>query len=126
MGIEKRRYPRVYVKLPGEYRGKYIWQKVTIYNLSEGGMFVATEKVEPPGTQVQIIFELGNKDNKMRFYIEATVVWNREKEENKEGRVFPAGMGVEFKKILPSEAKKFLKEVIEEILKKGGKNNGQT
>lgn len=112
MGMERREHPRIYLKLPGECRGKNVWQKVTIYNLSKKGMFIGAQKVEPPGTLIEIYFEFGEEANKSSFHIDAVVVWNREQEEKREGRILPVGMGVRFQKIFPADAEKFLEGVI--------------
>ena len=53
MGAERRKYKRVFIRLSVEYRGKNIWQKVEADNISEGGIFLVTERVEPPGTSVE-------------------------------------------------------------------------
>ncbi|RKY40673.1 MAG: hypothetical protein DRP76_01375 [Candidatus Omnitrophota bacterium] len=117
MGIERRRFPRINIKFSVECRGKNIWQKAESFNLSRGGMFIATEKVEPPGTEINIIFEVG-KERKL-IQVNAVVRWSRIRPEYKEkGEGLPAGMGVEFLRIFPSDAKDFLEELIKTYIKK--------
>lgn len=121
MNVERRRHHRISVKFLVEYRGQNVWQSVQTYNISQGGMFIATDKVEAPGTRIEILFEVGKEDNLRRIHADAVVVWNRkETYVNGEGKRFPAGMGIEFKKIFPSDGEKFLKEVIEKWEKKDG------
>lgn len=116
MREERREHPRIYCKLPGEYRGRNIWQEVTIYNLGKGGMFIAAQEVEPPGTPVEIYFDFGQESNKRFLRINALVIWNREKEEEKERRVFPPGMGVKFQKIFPVDGEEFLGKAVKAML----------
>jgi len=109
---ERRRYPRVSVKFSVEYRGKNIWQNAEAYNLSQRGVFIATERIEPPGTRIEILFEVGKEDVR-RIHVDATVVWTRQKVETIDGGGFlPAGMGIKFEKIFPSDGEAFLKEMI--------------
>ena len=111
MGIEKRRYPRVKVKFSVEYRGKNIWQNAEIDNISRGGMFIVTEKIEPPGTNIELIFEVGKTKRK----IQVQGVWTRTQPQyNQEGKFLPQGMGIQFIKIFPGEAENFLANLIEE------------
>ena len=117
---ERRRYKRTYLRLPTEYRGKSIWQNIEALNISAVGMFVVTEKVEPPQTKVDVMFEFG-KDNKRFIHAEGTVVWNRPKpNDDGKGNILPPGMGIEFTKFLPSSSKDFINGVIEGM--EGGRN----
>ncbi len=112
MGVEKRKYPRVKVKFSVEYRGKNVWQNAEIDNISRGGMFIVTEKIEPPGTNIELIFELG--ESKRKIQAQGVVVWTRtQSQHNHEGRLLPQGMGVQFTKIFPGEAENFLADLIE-------------
>lgn len=116
MTMERRKLPRVSIKFFVEYRGKSVWQNVQSFNLSKGGIFIATEKIEPPGTAVEIIFDVEDK----RIQVESVVRWSRGKiADGADGESLPAGMGIQFLKIFPSGAEKFLKELIEKL---GGEN----
>lgn len=117
MGEERRKYPRIKVKFPVEYRGKNILQNVEIRDLSLGGCFLSTEKIESKDTPVEIYFSLA-KD--IQFCIEGRVAWVREKAQKQGDEVLPAGMGIEFKVIHPNQGRKILQELIEEKLKNGG------
>jgi len=71
-----------------------------------------TEKIEPLGSPVEIIFSFGKRDKKL-IYAEGVVVWNRGKQtQDSEGKNVPAGMGIEFTKFYSLESRSFIaKEV---------------
>jgi len=110
---EKRRFKRAYIKFSVEYRGKSFWQIVEAQDISAGGMFIATQKIEPPQTKVEIMFTFG-KDDKRVIHAEGVVAWNRREPGNdEEGNILPAGMGIMFIKFLPSRSQNFIKDLIE-------------
>jgi len=110
---EKRKYKRAYVRFPVEYRGKSFWQVVQAQDISAGGMFITTQKVEPPQTNVEILFSFG-KDNTRLIHAEGVVAWNRAKpKDDGKGNILPAGMGIMFTKFLPSRSQNFIKDLIE-------------
>lgn len=112
MRKERRKFPRVYIKIVGEYKGANIWQQVIVDNISLGGMFVITDKVEPKGTEVEFIFKFGRRQERI-FMVKGVVVWCREKVEyDSSGRELPPGMGIEFRE-LPTLWRKFLQEEID-------------
>lgn len=115
MVVERRRFPRILVKFLVEYRGEAVWQHAQSYNLSRGGMFIATDKVESPGTHIEIMFEIG-KEKVRRIHAEAVVIWNRSREGETEGA--PSGMGVQFLRIFPVDGEKFLEELVKKWEKK--------
>ena len=114
---EKRRYKRAYIKLPVEYRGKNVWQMVEALDISMGGMFVATNKIEPAQTKIEIMFELG-KETKKTIHAEGLVAWIRTTPiKNEKGDITrPAGMGIMFTKLTPFMSK----EEIETLVKNSG------
>lgn len=114
MNVEKRRYSRISIKLRVEYRGEKVWQNVNVENISKGGMFIVTDKIEPPGTKIELLFDFG-KEIKRKIMAEAVVVWNRKTQEQQgdEGKKLPQGMGIEFTKMFPEDAEKFLNDFIE-------------
>jgi len=119
MGKERRRFPRVYLKIPCEYKGESIWQEVVVENISLGGVFIVTDKVEPPGTEVELIFKFGKKEERT-IMARGRVVWCREKSCcDSSGKVLSAGMGVEFVKLQPLTAREFLQKEIESWGKDG-------
>lgn len=111
---EKRKYKRAFIKLAVEYRGKSFWQMVEAKDVSAGGMFVATDKVEPAQTKVEIIFELGKEPYKKTIRAEGVVAWSRAlASKDDKGEVTPPGMGIMFTKTFPFVSK----EIFENLLK---------
>ena len=55
---EKREHKRVGIKLMVEYRSKGAWQMTEARDLSLGGLFVAADKIEPPQTKVEVMFDV--------------------------------------------------------------------
>lgn len=110
---EKRRHKRAYLKLPVEYRGKNVWQMVEARDISVGGMFIATEKIEPPQTKIEVLFELG-KDKKKTIRAEGVVAWTRPQSvKDEKGEILqPAGMGIKFTQITPLASKTFIDDII--------------
>lgn len=115
-GSEKRKYKRAYIKLTVECRGKNFWQMVEAQDISAGGMFVATEKLEPPQTKLEVMFELGKDDKKKIIRAEGIVAWNRpQSAKGEKGEIQPAGMGIMFTKVTPLASK----NIIEDMIKRG-------
>ena len=112
MLLERRRYKRIPAFVPVEYRGKTIWQVVEAHNISEGGTFISTDKIEAPESLAELIFNFGEEGQNF-VYTQGKVVWNREKPlSNSEGKIVPAGMGVQFTKFLSLEYKKFISDKV--------------
>lgn len=113
---EKRKQKRAFIRLKAEYRGKNLWQMVEARDISAGGMFIATDKVEPPQTKVELLFELGKEEHKKNIRAEGVVAWNRrEAIKDEKGELQPAGMGIMFSKITPSVSKNAIDEIIKEM-----------
>lgn len=111
---EKRKYKRAFIKLMVEYRGKTFWQMVEARDISAGGMFIATDKIEPPQTKIEVIFELGKENQKKTIRAEGVVAWSRASAiKDDKGELQPAGMGIMFTKIFPYVSK----EVIDALVK---------
>lgn len=109
---EKRQYKRAYVKIPVECRGGRFWQYVKTKDISAGGMFIATDKIEPLQTKVEIMFEIGEGEKKF-IHADAVVTWVRlEPIKDETGQVQPIGMGIMFTKITPIAAKDYIDEII--------------
>ena len=112
MGAERRRFSRIKVRFLVEYRGEKIWQNARADNLSKGGLFIITDKTEPKGTEIEVIFDFGKGDRRT-FQARGEVAWSREEPKTLEdGSVLPAGMGIEFKKLFPQDAERYLDEII--------------
>ena len=110
---EKRKHKRAYVRFSVEYRGKSLWQLVEARDISAGGMFIVTEKIEPPGTKIKVSFNF-TKDNRGFVCAEGIVVWNKAKiEDDGKGNILPCGMGIKFTKIIPFAQKNFINDMIE-------------
>lgn len=117
---EKRRHRRAFIKLLVEYRGRSFWQMVEARDISAGGMFIATDKVEPPQTKIEVIFELGKDNNKKTIRAEGVVAWSRAHAiKDDKGETSPAGMGIMFTKIFPFVSK----EVIDSLVKETQEQN---
>ena len=117
---EKRKQKRALIRLKAEYRGKNLWQMVEARDISAGGMFIATDKVEPAQTKVELLFELGKDEHKKNIRAEGVVAWNRLKPlKDEKGELQPAGMGIMFTKITPSVSKNTIDEIVKEMDKGG-------
>src|SRR3989338_647842 len=117
---EKRKQKRALIRLKAEYRGKNLWQMVEARDISAGGMFIATDKVEPAQTKVELLFELGKDEHKKTICVEGVVAWNRLKPiKDEKGELQPAGMGIMFTKITPSVSKNAIDEIVKEMDKGG-------
>lgn len=113
---EKRKQKRAFIRLKAEYRGKHLWQMVEAQDISAGGMFIATDKVEPAQTKVELLFELGKDEHKKSIRAEGVVAWNRrEAIKDEKGELRPAGMGIMFTKITPSVSKNVIDEIVKEM-----------
>jgi hypothetical protein len=118
---EKRQYKRVYIRFSVEYRGKSFWQIVEAQDISAGGMFVVTDKIEPPQTRIEVMFTFG-KDEKRPIHAEGVVAWNRAKPKVVgPGNVLPPGMGIMFTKFLPYHSRDFIDDIIKRM---GGREDG--
>ncbi|MCM8800666.1 MAG: PilZ domain-containing protein [Candidatus Omnitrophica bacterium] len=120
---EKRKYQRAYIKFPVEYRSQNFWQYIDATDISAGGLFLVTNNVEPPGTKIEVMFELG--EEKKFVHAEGVVAWNRkEPAQDSEGKINPAGMGIMFTKLTPMSAQDFIDQLVKTINIKEEKKNG--
>ena len=111
---EKRQHKRVDIRLMVEYRSKGAWQMTEARDLSLGGLFVSADKIEPPQTKVEVMFDIGKDAAKKTINAEGIVTWSRkEPVKAEDGELLPAGMGIMFTKITPMLAKSDLKQLIE-------------
>lgn len=121
MGWEERRqYRRAFIKFMVEYRGKSSWQMIEARDISAGGMFIVTDTVEPPNSEVEIMFELEMDDKRRKFvHAKGLVAWNRSKgAHDSQGTAQPAGMGIKFVKLSPLSAKDFINEIVTKLEEK--------
>lgn len=111
---EKRQYLRAVIKLKVECRGKSFWQYVETRDISAGGMFVVTDKVEPAKTKIEVMFEFDEGEKKF-IHAEGTVAWSRGKPfKNETGEIIPAGMGIMFTKITPSNGRDYIDQLVKQ------------
>lgn len=120
--IEKRRCKRIYLRIEVECRSKSTWQMVEASNISSGGMFVATEIIEPVNSHLDILFEIGTEKTEKRFvHAEGVVMWARPKQVlNDDGSILPAGMGIKFIKFVPALSKRFVSYLCDDQGDQGG------
>jgi c-di-GMP-binding flagellar brake protein YcgR len=112
---EKRQHKRAYMRIPVQCRGKNFWQYVEARDISAGGMFVATEQIEPVATKLEVMFEL-NAEKKEFVRAEAAVVWTRPKTvKDEKTNIQPAGMGLKFNNIVPITAKEYIDQLVKKI-----------
>jgi c-di-GMP-binding flagellar brake protein YcgR len=119
---DRRQNKRVYMRLKVECRGKNYWQYVDAMDVSAGGMFIATEQVEPPETKLEVMFEFGADTQKL-IKADAVVAWVREKTiTDINGNVVkPTGMGLKFIKVSPLTAKDYIDQL---VIKSNKESNG--
>lgn len=110
--IERRTHPRKELELRIDYRSRILWQYKNGKNISEGGIFIETMNIEPPGTEVKLTIYF--PDEPVGFEVEGEVVWNRPSEEKIDDRLYPPGMGIRFLKV-PLRLKTKLEGLREEV-----------
>ena len=119
---DQRKHKRAFLKLAVEYRSNSFWQMIEAQDVSAGGMFVATDKIEPPQTKIEVMFELGKEPHKKIVHAEGVVAWSRSKPvKNEKGEIQPPGMGIMFTKMTPSAAKLSIENMIKQSEDKGAK-----
>lgn len=95
----KRVHVRAPVRLDVEFTLAGRAARGTCFNLSQGGMFVATERPGPPGTEIGLRFTLPSVSAPLS--VRARVAW-KARQETEAGVV--SGMGVEFFDLNPMDA----------------------
>lgn len=108
---ERRSHPRFHLKLAITLRGDNNFYSGVTSDVSEGGIFIATQYMLPIGTPVVMELELPRFEATLT--VRGVVRWLREPEAMcRPGEVFGGayhdevkpGMGVQFDKVSPSEA----------------------
>ncbi len=109
-GEDRRQHPRVKVRIEVSYQKMNSHIHRFTDNISEGGCFIETDDVFPPGTEVPLEFSFPNFAKPL--VIIGEVVWvvggNH------------SGMGIQYKKISP-DAQEVLREIVHSRMK-GQKN----
>ena len=110
---ERRKHPRVMLRALVDYESTdtYLYDYST--DLSEGGIFIETEKSLPEGTALTLRFTLPNVDRV--FEVKASVAWmNRGR-----SKQLPPGMGVRFESMDEAD-RKAITDYISSVSKKTG------
>lgn len=96
---ERRKFPRVMVRALVDFESlnTYLYDYST--DLSEGGIFIETEKPLPPGTPLTLRFTLPGVDRV--FEVKAKVAWLNEERSSR----LPRGMGVQFESMDDADRK---------------------
>ncbi len=101
-GKERRKHPRVKLRIDVSYQKMDSYLHRFTDNISEGGCFIETDEVLPPRTEVPLEFSFPNHPNPL--VIMGEVVWVVEGTHS--------GMGIQYKKI-SADAQKVLKEIVQ-------------
>jgi len=109
-GKERRRHPRVKLRIEVNYQRMDSYLHRFTENISEGGCFIETDEVLPPRTEVPLEFSFTNHPKPL--VIKGEVVWVVEGTHS--------GMGIQYKEISP-DAQKVLREIVQSRIK-GDKN----
>ncbi|MFQ6078954.1 MAG: TIGR02266 family protein [Thermodesulfobacteriota bacterium] len=105
-GKERRKHPRVKLRIEVSYQKMDSYLHRFTDNISEGGCFIETEDVLPPRTEVPLEFSFPNHPQPL--VIVGEVVWVVEGTHS--------GMGIQYKKI-SADAQKVLKEIVQSRMK---------
>jgi uncharacterized protein (TIGR02266 family) len=107
-GKERRKYPRVKLRIEVSYQKMDSYLHRFTDNISEGGCFIETDEVLPPRTEVPMEFSFPNHPDPV--VIIGEVVWVVEGTHS--------GMGIQYKKI-PTDAQEALREIVQSRMKQG-------
>lgn len=108
---EKRKKVRKSINIPSFYGFEDEMERGTILDISEGGLFLATQRLLKTGAYLELKFLLPNSERPIKVW--GRVVWLNE-EGNKKKPAYPTGMGIEFVS-LTKELRKIIKEFIERL-----------
>jgi Tfp pilus assembly protein PilZ len=97
----KRRFPRVPFCKKVDVRYDGVNYELESENLSEGGMYISTQKPFPAGSEIEIILSLGVGN---KIYLTGVVVY--ETSPLSDSLKLPPGMAIEFKEIGHKETAK--------------------
>ncbi len=95
--MERRKYERIALELPLDYRSNKFLQFRKTKNISLNGIFLETENIEPAGTKVKLSFCFDEAGEVLES--EGEVVWHRAQTEKKDEVGYPVGMGIRFTKL---------------------------
>jgi uncharacterized protein (TIGR02266 family) len=104
---DKRVSPRIETKIDILFKEAGALIRSYMLNVSNGGLFLKTEKPLPIDSVVTLMIRLPGQTEAME--IQGCVVWSNPKAKN---TAFPCGMGIQFTKLNP-EHKKKIEEFVE-------------
>jgi type IV pilus assembly protein PilZ len=99
MGKETRESPRIATNIEIKFREKGSFVRSYMLNVNNGGLFLKTDK--PLAIDAEVTMHIRLPDDLEIMTIEGRVVWT-----NAKSKVFPAGMGIQFTKLLPEHQEK--------------------
>ena len=109
MAETERESLRIATNIEIKYREKGSFVRSYMLNVNNGGLFLKTEN--PLSIDAEVTMRIQLPDDQETMIVEGRVVWT-----NKKPKAFPAGMGIQFTKIMP-EHKDKIKSFVEANLK---------
>jgi len=107
--IDSRKDDRKPLNVSIEFKGRRKLINALSYNLSLGGVFVATK--EPLKVTEKVFVKLKAKEKPVSFNLEGEVVWNNGRGCGRHRRDLPTGMGIKF-----SDSRNLNKKTIKNFL----------
>lgn len=93
MNLEKRNQERISINLPAFFGFEDEMEKGTILDFSEGGIFLAAERLLKVGAYLELKFMLPEENESIKIW--CRVVWLNTIHEKKKSK-YPEGMGLQF------------------------------
>ncbi|MFH1018281.1 MAG: TIGR02266 family protein [Pseudomonadota bacterium] len=115
-GSERRQHPRIMVRVLVDFESSDAYFYDYSNNLSEGGIFIATDRILPMDTPVTLRFTLPNIDRV--FQANGKVAWVFEPSAGDEGPptdVLGKGMGVQFHD-MDEKDRKLVRDYIQSVV----------
>jgi uncharacterized protein (TIGR02266 family) len=84
--VDKRRYPRILVRLPAVYRSLNLTADAFVSNISQGGLNLACTEVDVVGTEGEVQITLPGQTDSLR--LQGKVIWNDLTTDQKQGMGF--------------------------------------
>ena len=72
--MEKRRFPRIQVRLPAVYRSAHRTMDAFVSNLSQGGLAITSPEVDNAGTECQVSVFLPGQEK--RLELRGHIIWS--------------------------------------------------
>ena len=107
--------PRVVKALPLVFKSKASFIQAYTTDISAGGLYIKTENPLPKGSHFNLKLQIPDRQEPINT--KAEVMWSCKKGEVTPER--PAGMGVKFSEISPTD-QKFIKQYVSKVLSKKG------